>query len=859
MSKDESGTLKGGGKGDGGERSRVKLRRTVETSQIWQSFSHGRSRMVEVEIKRRRGFKKGEEGAGGAGGAGRDKEREERARPPVGEQGGEQVREERAERVETQRDDRGGQEARREARREGGQREGQRGGERERGGQRGGAREGQRGGQQRGGQREGQREGQRGDTSGVESKESLVRGSRPSKSLSKSSKSSERSKGGGRGKRGQRHGGVGGDGGSKGFGGKRSGKLTITSSLEEGGDERMRSMAAVRRARQKQQKQRMEADKAMGGGAAPRKVSREVVVPETIMVSELANRMAERGADVAKVLMGMGVMAHINEAIDQDTAELVIAEFGHRIKRVSDSDVEIGLGGGVDDRATLEPRPPVVTIMGHVDHGKTSLLDALAGSKIVAGEKGGITQHIGAYQIRSKKGGEPITFLDTPGHEAFTKMRIRGATVTDIVVVVIAADDGVKPQTVEALNHAKAANVPVIIAVNKIDAAGADIDKVYQELLSHHVVVEKMRGEVLSCELSALQKRNLESLEEMILLQSNMMDLKAASARSAVGTVLEARMERGRGSIVSVLVQKGTLNKGDIFVAGKRWGRVRAMVVGGGVGGSDAKGGHKQAYPSQPVDILGCDGVPEAGDEFVVVESEARAKEVARYRSTLRQRDTSSLSSMSIEERMKRSSDEERTFPVIIKADTQGSVEAISTSLHSLLHDFERELKVVHYGVGEVSESDVLLAATTGACIVGFNLRSNPSARVLSRKHRVEIKDYGVIYDLVEDFRVRLQAAGGDDKEAVMLGRATVQKVFDIGKVGKVAGCMVVEGRMRADERVRLLRDDEVITETRVRHLKREKDDVREVRSGTECGISLVAFSDIQEGDILECYHLSSD
>ena len=801
MAKDDSGTLKGGGAGG---RSRVKLRRTVETSQIWQSFSHGRSRMVEVEIKRRRGFK----GSGGAGDAPVPEEnvpdsvpgvQQERPLTPEGtpegvlDGGGAAVKDT----VQA------GVSAREQA----------------------GVRDGESGGSGSGG-----------------SGGSVSERARPSKG---GGGERERRGGGGgaRGKRGQRHAGAEGKGG-----GRRSGKLTITSSLEEGGDERMRSMAAVRRARQKQQKQRMEAHKAMGGGVPPRKVPREVIVPETIVVSELANRMAERGADVVKVLMGMGVMARINEAIDQDTAELVVAEFGHRIKRVSDSDVEIGLGGGEDDNATLVARSPVVTIMGHVDHGKTSLLDALAGSKVVAGEKGGITQHIGAYQIKTK-GGDSITFLDTPGHEAFTKMRMRGATVTDIVVVVVAADDGVKPQTVEALNHAKAANVPVIIAVNKMDAPGADADKVYHELLSHHVVVEKMRGDVLSCELSALQKLNLDHLEEMILLQSNMMSLRAAVERSAVGTVLEARMDRGRGSIVSVLVQKGTLRKGDIFVAGKRWGRVRAVLLGGGQ--------TNQAYPSQPVDILGCDGAPEAGDEFVVVESEARAKEVARYRSSLRQRDASSLSPMSIEERMKRSSDEERTFPVIIKADTQGSIEAISASLQSLLQEFERELKVVHYGVGEVSESDVLLASTTGACIIGFNLRSNPAARLLSRKHKVEIKDYGIIYDLVEDFRTRLQADSGDDKDAVCLGRATVQKVFDIGKVGKVAGCMVVDGRMRADERVRLLRDEEVITETRVRHLKREKDNVREVRAGTECGISLVSFSDIQEGDTIECYRLS--
>ncbi|MBC6497332.1 MAG: translation initiation factor IF-2 [Alphaproteobacteria bacterium GM7ARS4] len=627
---------------------------------------------------------------------------------------------------------------------------------------------------------------------------------------------------------------------------KRLGKLTISRSLSEDGDERIASMAAVRRARQKQQKQREQAQSVVRPKG--QKLSRDVVVPETIIVADLANRMAERGADVVKALMGMGIMARINEPIDQDTAEIIVAEFGHKIKRVSDADVELGLGGkgADDDPASLRPRPPVVTIMGHVDHGKTSLLDALQDSDITKGEKGGITQHIGAYQVVCA-GGEKITFLDTPGHEAFSKMRARGATVTDMAIIVIAANDGIKPQTIEAINHAQAAHVPVVIAVNKMDVEGANPEKIYDDLLQHHVVTEKRRGDVLACEISATKKQNLDHLQELILLQAGLMDLRASQTCSVTGTVIEARMDKGRGTVVTVLVQRGVLRKGAIFVAGRQWGRVRAMLD------------HRQvalheAYPSQPVEILGCDGVPLAGDEFVVVSSELRAREVVRYRSQRKRHAVSNVHGPTMEERMEMYAREVQELPLIIKADTRGSVEAIEAILHPLMEEMGCQLKIVHGGVGEISESDVDLAMTTGARVIGFNLRSNPMARRLAQKHGVDIMNHSIIYNIVEDIRHQYFDQREGSEKIKVLGKASVKKVFDIGKVGKVAGCLVVEGVVKLGTRVRLLRGEETLVETSIRQLKREKDDAREVKAGTECGIALETAEGLTEGDIIECY-----
>ena len=624
---------------------------------------------------------------------------------------------------------------------------------------------------------------------------------------------------------------------------RRSGKLTIAEALG-GRDERTRSLASVRRARARE-KQRFEV--AESGEA--QKIFHEVVVPETISVQELANRMAERGVDVIKSLMKMGVMATINQMIDADTAELVVTEFGHTIKRVSESDVEIGLKGDDDDDAHLGPRAPVVTVMGHVDHGKTSLLDALRQSNVASQEAGGITQHIGAYQVTGASGRE-ITFIDTPGHAAFTEMRARGAKVTDIVVLVVAADDGIMPQTVEAIHHAQAAKVPIIVAINKIDRPDADPGRVRTDLLQHDVALEEMGGDVLSVEISAKERTNLEKLEEIILLQAELLDLKANPERSAEGVIIEAKMEQGRGAVATALVQRGTLKVGDIFVAGSEWGRVRALA-------GDQGQVVDEAGPSVPVEVLGLTGTPAAGDDLSVVESETRAREVTDFRRR-RERDAKAAATSrgTLEQMFERIQEgEAEALPVVVKADAHGSVEAIIGALDKLGTD-EVKVMVLHAGVGGINESDVTLARASKALIVGFNVRANRQARDLAKRDNVEVRYYSVIYDVTDDLKKGLSGLLKPTLRENVLGYAEIREVFAITKVGKVAGCMVTEGQVRRGAKVRLLRDDVVVHEGSLSQLKRFKDDVREVKDGTECGMAFENYQDIQAGDTIECFEV---
>jgi translation initiation factor IF-2 len=579
------------------------------------------------------------------------------------------------------------------------------------------------------------------------------------------------------------------------------------------------------------------------------KVVREVVVPETITVQELANRMAERGADVIKALMRMGVMATINQAVDADTAELIVTEFGHRLRRVSEADVEMGLRGEEDLPQTLEPRAPVVTVMGHVDHGKTSLLDALRETDVAAGEAGGITQHIGAYRV-SLKSGKQITFIDTPGHQAFTAMRARGANVTDIVVLVVAADDGIMEQTVEAIRHAKAAQAPMIVAINKIDKADARPERVRQELLQHEIVVEQLGGEVLDVEVSALQRTNLDRLEEAILLQAELLDLTANPNRPAEGVVLEAKLERGRGAVATVLIQRGTLRVGDIFVAGSEWGRVRALV-------DDRGQSQRGAGPSTPIEVLGLNGTPFAGDDFVVAESESRARDIADFRQRRRRNAIAASGARGTLEQMfsQIAAGVAKELPVVVKSDVQGSLEAIIGSLEKLSTD-EVSVRVLHAAVGGVNESDVILAKASAAVIIGFNVRANPQARDLARRDGVEIRYYSIIYDLIEDMRSALSGLLAPTIRERFLGNASIRDVFNITKVGKVAGCMVTEGTVRRGAKVRLLRDNVVVHEGALKTLKRFKDEVREVNQGYECGMAFENYQDIQAGDMIECFEM---
>ena len=624
---------------------------------------------------------------------------------------------------------------------------------------------------------------------------------------------------------------------------RRTGKITVTRALADDEGERMRSLASVRRARERE-RQRLHQ-----GEPEQIKVVREVVIPETITVQELANRMAERGADVIKALMRMGVMATINQIIDADTAELIVTEFGHRLRRVSEADVEVGLRGDEDAPDSLEPRAPVVTIMGHVDHGKTSLLDALRETDVAAGEAGGITQHIGAYRV-TLKSGRQITFIDTPGHQAFTAMRARGANVTDIVVLVVAADDGIMEQTVEAIRHAKAAQAPLIVAINKVDKADARPDRVRQELLQHEIVVEQLGGEVLDVEVSALQRTNLDKLEEAILLQAELLDLTANPKRSAEGVVLEAKLERGRGAVATVLIQRGTLQLGDIFVAGSEWGRVRALV-------DDRGQNQSEAGPSAPIEVLGLNGTPLAGDDFVVAENETRARDIADFRRRRRRNEIAASGTRGTLEQMfsQIAVGVAKELPVVVKSDVQGSLEAIVGSLEKLSTD-EVSVRVLHSAVGGINESDVILAKASAAVIIGFNVRANPQARDLARRDGVEIRYYSIIYDLIEDMRGALSGLLAPTLRERFLGNASIRDVFNITKVGKVAGCMVTEGAVRRGAKVRLLRDNAVIHEGALKTLKRFKDEVREVNQGYECGMAFENYQDIQAGDVIECFEI---
>ena len=618
---------------------------------------------------------------------------------------------------------------------------------------------------------------------------------------------------------------------------------------EESGGKR-RSVASMRRRAERHRREMMEKDQ------EPIKVMRDVTIPEAITVQELANRMAERGADVIKILMKMGVMATITQTIDADTAELVATEFGHRVKRVAESDVESGLGGIDDTNETLLPRAPVVTVMGHVDHGKTSLLDALRKANVVSGEAGGITQHIGAYQVvlpEETHGFDRVTFIDTPGHAAFTEMRSRGAKVTDIVVLVVAADDGIMPQTIEAIRHAKAASAPLVIAINKCDLPAANPSRVRQELLQHDVQVEEMGGEVLSVEISAKTRMGLDKLLETILLQAEILDLKANPDRAAEGTVVEAKLERGRGSVATVLVRRGTLRVGDIFVAGSEWGRVRALINDHGVNVTEA-------LPAMPVEVLGLNGSPMAGDEFLVVPDEAKAREIAEFRAR-RKRTLAAAASTprgNFEQMMQNiKTGAMKELAVLIKGDVHGSIEAIKSALIKLTDEnTEVKVRVLDAAVGAITESDVTLAKASGALIIGFNVRANAQAREMAKRDAVELRYYSIIYNVIDDVKQALSGLLSPTLREKFLGNAQILQVFNITKVGKVAGCKITEGIVKRGAKVRLLRDNVVIHEGALKTLKRIKEEVKEVREGFECGMAFENYDNIDAGDIIECFEV---
>jgi translation initiation factor IF-2 len=616
-------------------------------------------------------------------------------------------------------------------------------------------------------------------------------------------------------------------------------RLTVSNALDEDGNERGHSVAAFRRRTERLKKQ------ANGFQMPTEKSSREVVIPEVITIQELSNRMAERAVDIIRMLMKQGQMHTINDVIDADTAQIIAEEMGHKVKRVSEADVVEGLDSATDAAELMKPRPPVVTIMGHVDHGKTSLLDALRKTNVVSGEAGGITQHIGAYQVQTAKG--LITFIDTPGHEAFTSMRARGAKATDIAILVVAADDGVMPQTIESINHAKAAGVPIIVAINKMDKPNVNPTRVRTDLLQHDMVVESMGGDILDVEVSALKGTNLDKLLDTILLQAEVLDLKANPDREAGGLVIEAQLDKGRGPVATVLVQRGTLKHGDIFVAGSAWGRVRALV--------NEKGEQlKTAGPSVPVEVLGLNSAPEAGDRFDVVPNEARAREITDYREReRRQKRGTGVARASLEQMMTQINQSGRKeFPILVKADVQGSAEAIVQALEKIGNE-EIRSRVVHYAVGGISESDVALASASGAVVLGFNVRANSQARDAAQQTGIEIRYYNIIYDLVDDIKAAMSGKLAPEMRETFMGNAKILEVFNITKVGKVAGCMVTEGSVQRGNKVRLIRDNVVIHEGTLSTLKRFKDEVREVQSGQECGMAFEKYEDLRVGDIIEC------
>ena len=608
---------------------------------------------------------------------------------------------------------------------------------------------------------------------------------------------------------------------------------------------RRRSLASIKRAREKEHLKQMEALK------TPEKIVHEIILPELITVQELANRMAERAATVVKCLMNLGVMATITQTIDADTAELVADELGHKVIRVSESDVEDVLKKGQDEASDLQHRAPVVTVMGHVDHGKTSLLDALRSTDVAAGEAGGITQHIGAYQV-TMASGQKVTFIDTPGHAAFTAMRARGAQITDIVILVVAADDGIMPQTIEAINHAKAASVPIVVAINKIDTMGANPEKIKMDLLNHEVVVESMGGDVLCVEVSAKKRMNLEKLVESVLLQAEVLDLKANPDRDAEGVVVESKMEKGRGPVATVLISRGTLKVGDVFVVGQEWGRVRSLL-------NDAGKKVEFAIPAQPVEVVGLQGVPDAGDELIVVENEAKAREISAYRQR-KAREALSVKragkGSTMEQMLEKiKGGEVKELPVLVKGDVQGSVEALQGTLAKIANE-EVRIAVIHAGVGSINESDVTLARASNATIIGFNVRANPQARENAKRDGVDIRYYSIIYDVANDMKQAVEGLLTPEEKEKILGYAEIRQVIHISKIGNIAGCMVTEGMVKRGAKVRLLRDNVVIHEGDLAQLKRAKDDVKEVKSGFECGMRFEKYDDIKVGDVIECYEI---
>ena len=634
---------------------------------------------------------------------------------------------------------------------------------------------------------------------------------------------------------------------TKGEPSRRQGRLTIQAVAgDEDSAERMRSLASVRRARER------EREKRKGGGQEQAGGRREVVIPDAITVADLGLRMAVRGVDIIKYLMRQGTMLKINDVLDADTAELIASEFGHTVKRVSESDVETGFIAEDDHEDDTQPRPPVVAVVGHVDHGKTSLLDALRTTDVAGGEHGGITQHIGAYQVHMADGAR-VTFLDTPGHAAFSAMRARGANVADIVVLVVAADDGVMPQTIEAINHARAAGAPLIVAINKMDKPGADPQKVINELLQHEVVVESLGGETQAIEVSATKRMGLENLIEAISLQAEVMDLRANPDRSGEGVVIEAKLDKGRGPVATVLVKRGTLKRGDIVVAGASWGRVRALV-------NERNEQVPTAGPSEPVEILGLDEAPPPGEALAVVENEARAREITEYRVRLKREKTAGpigggtgLAEMMAKLTAKKVSE----LPLVIKSDVGGSAEAIVSSLDKISTD-EVRARIIHSAAGAITESDVLLAKGAGAPILGFNVRASTQARQLAEREGVEIRYYAIIYDLLDDIKGVLSGMLAPIQRETFLGNAEVLQVFDISKVGKIAGCRVTDGTVRKGAKVRIIRQDIVVLELgTLQTLKRFKDEVNEVLAGQECGMNF-GFSDIREGDVIECFTVES-
>ena len=630
------------------------------------------------------------------------------------------------------------------------------------------------------------------------------------------------------------------------FGQRRQKKLSINQAFEDEG--RQRSLASVKRAREREKIQN-----AGGGAEATKKIVREVIIPELITVKDLASRMAIRGSEVVKSLMKSGVLATANQAIDGDTAELVVIDFGHTVKRVSDADVEIGLEV-VKNNAEGEKRSPVVTVMGHVDHGKTSLLDAIRSTDIVSKESGGITQHIGAYQVVTKEK-QTITFIDTPGHAAFSAMRARGANITDIVVLVVAADDSVMPQTIEAVQHALAAKAPIVLAINKIDAPGANPLKVKQDLLQHNVITEDVGGEVVAVEVSALNKTNIDELLTVINLQAELLDLKAVKEGSASGVVVESRVDVGRGVVATLLISSGSLKVGDIVVAGAHYGRVKALL-------DDKGNSRKIAEPSEPVEILGLNSVPQAGDQFAVVNSESRAREVSEYRQSISQKNnplTARAAVTNVDQMLTQIKQGQRkALPIILKTDVNGSMEAISAALRDLQND-EVTSQIILSGVGALNESDIMLAVSSGAIVIGFNVRADAPAKKIAKQNSIEIKYYSIIYEILDDIRNLLSGLMAPIESEVFLGYAKIKKVFKITKVGKIAGCEITEGVVKRNIKVRLLRDNVVIHEGDLATLKHHQKEVDEVKEGTECGMSLVNYEDIKEGDLIECFEIKTE